>query len=563
MNNHGHQQPPARSPRLVTPGPAPRAVMYWDGGERAITAREKSVIEEHRASCFSIPLVPVGAVPAMVEKPVMLANVDYTKAVGADYMAMGANSTEGLWPAMRSTYVAPLYAAPPAPSTAATLGDYFVPAGWKLVPERMALEPSDVDLLVTQLQADADAEDVDDRWCGATLWVGETVGDHGEAYYGLNFANVEVLEEGSLPLVEFHAPPARSVDLEQFRAVVIGWRAHVHHAISEYTDWEDERLPDWMQERRQQVRNCDSLLALIDAQTAARPEGGTITGWTMIDGLRVFDVTAHASILDAQKFVRYDDHLTALAACQPAEKEPSAWLIHWPPESLGNPEVTTDADRVADIKALGDAPRIEPLYSAQPPQGDEPNTPDIRLTQAVDLAALERIRNDLHAMSGQVPDEWADPIIELQGEVQKMIDSGQPELRPRPMDTAPRDGTMVRLLVEFEDHATDDNDGPSWTIGSNNDSNVPDGERVGWQFAGWCWAHDHFTDGTGTPVGWLPMIDSQKAEDAEACEAGQPECGPVAHHDSEGVPLCQGCWDALLADNLADDGRAAPGVRRG
>lgn len=33
-------------------------VMWWDGGERAITAREKSLIEEHRPSCFSIPLVP-------------------------------------------------------------------------------------------------------------------------------------------------------------------------------------------------------------------------------------------------------------------------------------------------------------------------------------------------------------------------------------------------------------------------------------------------------------------------------------------------------------------------
>lgn len=33
-------------------------VMWWDGGERAITAREKALIEEHRPSCFSIPLVP-------------------------------------------------------------------------------------------------------------------------------------------------------------------------------------------------------------------------------------------------------------------------------------------------------------------------------------------------------------------------------------------------------------------------------------------------------------------------------------------------------------------------
>ncbi|GEM_PF-7022045 len=34
------------------------AVMWWDGGERAITAREKALIEEHSASSFSIPLMP-------------------------------------------------------------------------------------------------------------------------------------------------------------------------------------------------------------------------------------------------------------------------------------------------------------------------------------------------------------------------------------------------------------------------------------------------------------------------------------------------------------------------
>lgn len=34
------------------------AVMWWDGGERAITAREKALIEEHSASSFAIPLIP-------------------------------------------------------------------------------------------------------------------------------------------------------------------------------------------------------------------------------------------------------------------------------------------------------------------------------------------------------------------------------------------------------------------------------------------------------------------------------------------------------------------------
>lgn len=74
----------------------------------------------------------------------------------------------------------------------------------------------------------------------------------------------------------------------------------------------------------------------------------------------------------------------------------------------------------------------------------------------------------------------------------------------RPMRTAPRDGTMVRLLVEFDEHATEVDD-PAATIGACNDDNVPDDQRTGWQFAGWCWTHDHFTEGKGTPVAWLPM----------------------------------------------------------
>jgi len=41
-----------------TPALPAAAVMWWDGGERAITAREKALIEEHRPSCFCIPLVP-------------------------------------------------------------------------------------------------------------------------------------------------------------------------------------------------------------------------------------------------------------------------------------------------------------------------------------------------------------------------------------------------------------------------------------------------------------------------------------------------------------------------
>lgn len=70
------------------------------------------------------------------------------------------------------------------------------------------------------------------------------------------------------------------------------------------------------------------------------------------------------------------------------------------------------------------------------------------------------------------------------------------------IETAPKDGTLLRLLVDFERHATEDSAGPTPTIGANGCLN--DGEDV-WKFAGWDWGCDCFTEGEGVPVGWLPL----------------------------------------------------------
>jgi hypothetical protein len=78
---------------------------------------------------------------------------------------------------------------------------------------------------------------------------------------------------------------------------------------------------------------------------------------------------------------------------------------------------------------------------------------------------------------------------------------------PQDMKDAPRDGTMLRLLVEFDEGSFEDSDDPCWTIGFNNLSNT-DEDR--WQFAGWCWTHDVITEGSGKPIGWLPLIGSHE-----------------------------------------------------
>lgn len=99
------------------------------------------------------------------------------------------------------------------------------------------------------------------------------------------------------------------------------------------------------------------------------------------------------------------------------------------------------------------------------------------------------------------------------------LDSNHAEWRP--MDTAPRDGSMLRLLVQFEDHATEDTTEPAPTIGA-----YSEGAEC-WQFAGWCWSHDHFTEGKGEPVGWLPMLGAAPSPgEPKSCDRNCDCIGP-------------------------------------
>lgn len=104
------------------------------------------------------------------------------------------------------------------------------------------------------------------------------------------------------------------------------------------------------------------------------------------------------------------------------------------------------------------------------------------------------------APDGSFPVTFVFPIESWRKFDAHLLASSAPQWLP--IETAPKDGTLLRLLVDFERHATEDSAGPAHTIGAN--SYLNDGEDV-WKFSGWDWGCDCFTEGEGVPVGWLPL----------------------------------------------------------
>lgn len=74
------------------------------------------------------------------------------------------------------------------------------------------------------------------------------------------------------------------------------------------------------------------------------------------------------------------------------------------------------------------------------------------------------------------------------------------------IETAPKTGILLLLLVVQEQGAQSSNptedDLAFRTIGHNNFDN--DGEDR-WQFAGWNWENDYWTEGRGNPIKWMPF----------------------------------------------------------
>lgn len=102
-------------------------------------------------------------------------------------------------------------------------------------------------------------------------------------------------------------------------------------------------------------------------------------------------------------------------------------------------------------------------------------------------------------------------LRELEKEAASLSDATAVQEEWRSIDSAPKDGTMLRLLVQpgaaEEDGWTPFTDSrePYATIGFNALSDTLEDQ---WQFAGWDWCHDCFTDGAGKVIGWLPFAST-------------------------------------------------------
>lgn len=129
----------------------------------------------------------------------------------------------------------------------------------------------------------------------------------------------------------------------------------------------------------------------------------------------------------------------------------------------------------------------------------------------------------------------------------------------QPMETAPKDGTLLRLLVKFEDHPIDDGAGPFATVGTNYRDNT--GEDA-WQIVGWCWEQDRFIDGVGTPVGWLPMLTAAPTPPASEQQAVVHGCDYQGRHFGATYPDAQ-CVNGYLWDEDSCEEPGGPLFRGG
>lgn len=117
---------------------------------------------------------------------------------------------------------------------------------------------------------------------------------------------------------------------------------------------------------------------------------------------------------------------------------------------------------------------------------------DERDALQAELAALKAERDQL----SKACDQRAAHEYKLMGEVAALKAAQE----WRGMESAPRDGSAVLLLVKGGDYPLADSS--VWeTIGNFGVGS----DAAAWNFAGWDWVHDYYCMGNGDVIGWLPF----------------------------------------------------------
>lgn len=88
----------------------------------------------------------------------------------------------------------------------------------------------------------------------------------------------------------------------------------------------------------------------------------------------------------------------------------------------------------------------------------------------------------------------------------------------RPIADAPKAGQLCLLLVDYSEEANRaaidaepnyvwspnplEDESVARTVGHNSFENTGEDR---WEFAGWCWSQDHYTEGHGTPIAFIEL----------------------------------------------------------
>jgi len=119
------------------------------------------------------------------------------------------------------------------------------------------------------------------------------------------------------------------------------------------------------------------------------------------------------------------------------------------------------------------------------------------------------IDEDWTAYSALLADRRDPAVLAALPEVQAMIAAAY---EVRPALTAPRDGTLVRLLLDYseeENWVQLEDKIQAWTIGYNTLADTGDDE---WIIVGWDWSQDCWCEGSGKIIGWLPFVPQATAD---------------------------------------------------